>query len=143
MATAYTTYSDGKTIANASGYNAAGAPAATVITGLFDASKRRLTSGDSAAVVTIPANTFVHKVAIEVLTADTSQNVDIGDGYGSDCWGEDLSLANLASVMDQDADSNTTGKFYSAADTIDVLCPGSKLLDTARFKIHAFVTLLG
>jgi hypothetical protein len=143
MATAYTTYSDGKTIANASGYNAAGAPAATVITGVFDASKRNLTSGDSAAVVTIPANTFVHNVAIEVLTADATQTADVGDGDITDGWGEDLSLADLATVMDEDADLNVSGKFYSAADTIDVLCPGSKLLDTARFKIHAFVTLLG
>jgi hypothetical protein len=143
MATAYTTYSNGTTIANASGYNAAGAPAATVITGVFDASKRNLTSGDSAAVVTIPANTFVHNVAIEVLTADATQTADVGDGDITDGWGEDLSLADLATVMDEDADLNVSGKFYSAADTIDVLCPGSKLLDTARFKIHAFVTLLG
>lgn len=139
----YTTYADGSVVANKSGSNAAGYPAVTVLTGEFDASKRPLASGDTMAVINVPANTYVLKVSIDVDTIDASQAVDIGDDATADGWGEDLSVASGGGVADLDADFNATGKLYTEADTIDILVPASKYLDTAKFTINATCAILG
>lgn len=140
MAT-YTTYPDGRSITASSGYNAAGAPAVTVITGEFDASLRTLAAADVVTLLDIPARTFVHKVFYQVLTADATQTLNIGDGSDVDGF---VAVADVATVGNtgMGAGAYSAGKFYTAADTIDLEVPTGKALDTLKIRVSATVTLL-
>lgn len=152
MAT-YTTYSDGSSITGQSGSNAASYPVSTVISGVFDASKRNLAAADVATVLDIPAGTFVHKVLYKVLTADASQTVNIGDGSDVDGFiaAADVGTAGNAGMTTlalTEGTPNTVsgysaGKFYSEADTIDIEVPATKSLDTLKIKLVAVVTIVG
>lgn len=141
MAT-FTTYANGKNIAASSGSNAAGTPANTVIVGEFDASLRNLAAADVATVLNIPANTFVHKVFYEVVSADATQTMNIGDGADVDGY---VAAADVATVGNANvgAGAFATGKFYASADTIDIEVPATKALDTLKVKVMAVVTMFG
>lgn len=141
MAT-YTTYKDGKNIAAASGSNAAGTPATTVIVGDFDAALRNLAAADVAEVLNIPANTFVHKVFYDVVTGDATQTLNVGDGADPDGYvaAADVATAGNSGVG---AGALASGKFYAAADTIDIEVPATKAFDTLKVKIMAVVTMFG
>ena len=136
MAT-YTTYSvGGETIAAVSGSNYAGSPVVTVLTGVFDASKRALAAADIAEVVVIPAGTYVMKVFYRVLTADATQTLNVGDGADPDGYvaAADVGTANNSGVG---AGALATGKYYASADTIDIEVPATKALDTLKVVISA------
>ena len=151
--TTFTTYTDGKTIAAASGSNAAGYPAQTVIQGVFDASKRNLAAADVAAVLNIPANTLVHQLMYKVMTADASQTLNVGDGADVDGFLAAVDVGTLGNsgatvVALTEGTPNTVtgyslGKFYAAADTIDIEVPSGKSLDTLKIKLVAVVTIMG
>lgn len=141
MAT-YTTYNDGVTISASSGSNAAGSPAVTVIEGIYDAGRRNLAAADVVEVLKIPAKTQVLKVFYEVLTADATQTLNIGDGADVDGYvaaGDVGTAGNTAAG----AGAFATGKYYSAADTIDLEVPTGKALDTLKIRVCAAVVLLG
>lgn len=151
--TAYTTYTNGKTIAATSGGNAAGFPAHDVIQGVYDAALRNTTAADTIAVLSIPANTYVSHVFYKVLTADASQTMSVGDGDGTSSWisGADVGTegnAGCSSVALTDGTHETItgysgGKFYSAADTIDILVPSNKAYDTLKVLLCAAVVRFG
>jgi len=96
---------------------------------------------DTMQVLDIPAGTFVSTVILNITTAQTAATdtitLDVGDGDDADGWldGVDaetaaVSLSSTATYTLTEGAPNTlaispafgeTGKYYSAADTIDVL----------------------
>jgi hypothetical protein len=93
-----------------------------------------LAANDSLAILQIPAKTFVLAVGIDVTTADgTASTVDIGETGGDvDGWinGHDCNAVGSACSTNNTLVEGTpnvfepalgNGKYYSAADTIDML----------------------
>ena len=151
MAT-YTTYTDGTSIVAASGGNYAGAPVRTVLTGIFDAAKRNLTAADVAEVLSIPAGTWVESVILEILTAENSATptISVGDGTSTSGWvsAVDSSAAAGTKYLGAGAlaiatgTSQTNGKFYSTADTLDLLIPTGDAATTLKVKVYAVCTIV-
>lgn len=150
--TAYTTYTDGTTIAAGSGGNHAGTPARTVLTGVYDASKRNMVAADTAAVLNIPAGTIVEKVVLEIITAEatSAQTISVGDSDGTSSWVSAVNSSAAAGTKYLGAGayaiatgtSATNGKLYSAADTLDLLVPTSMVTTTFKCKVHAICTIV-
>lgn len=141
MAT-FTTYSDGTNIAASSGSGAASYPAQSTIQGVFDASKRALAAADVVTVLNLPAGTYVHKVFYKVLAGDATQTMNVGDGADPDGY---VAAADVATTGNSGvgAGALATGKFYAAADTIDIEVPALKAFDTLKVKLVAVVTMIG
>ena len=139
--TAFTTYTDGTTVASASGSNAASYPAVTTIQGVFDASRRNLAAADTMEVLNIPAGTFVHKVMYKVLTGDATQTLNVGDGVDPDGY---VAVADVATAgnVGVGAGAFATGKFYATADTIDIEVPATKAFDTLKVSLVAVVSVV-
>lgn len=151
--TAYTTYTNGTVVAAASGANAAGYPAVTVLEGVYDATKRNMTAADTMAVITIPEGTYVLNVGYEVLAADASQTLNIGDGTDPDGWiaaadvgtlgNTGISTLALTEGTPNTVTRYTGGKYYSAADTLDLEVPSAKAYDTLKVRVFAVCAILG
>jgi hypothetical protein len=76
----YTTYRNGTAINLAAGTPAPSFPMHTVWENTFDAALRPMAISDTCtAFMTIPANTVVQQVYIEILTAQATVTVDVGD----------------------------------------------------------------
>jgi hypothetical protein len=145
MAT-YTTYTDNSVIASSSGGNYAGTPMQTVLTGVFDASKRNLAAADVAEVVNIPAGTHVQQVFVEVLVVDDATHVfNVGDGTDPNGYVTGAAADALATVQGGgayvDATAAGVGKFYAAADTIDIEAATGDPLDTLKVRISVACTI--
>ena len=70
----------GDPLKRSGGANAAGFPQYTVWENTFDAAERNMEIADTVSeFLTIPRNTLVHGVFIEVLTPEGSVTVDVGD----------------------------------------------------------------
>jgi hypothetical protein len=107
---------------------------ANITTERSTAGATALAASDSLAILQIPAKTFVLAVGIDVTTADgTASTVDIGETGGDvDGW---INGHNCNAVGSACSTNNTlvegtpnvfepalgNGKYYSAADTIDML----------------------
>jgi hypothetical protein len=151
--TAYTTLATGVDSTLGSGSNAAGFPAFTVFEGVFDATKRVLAQNDTIEVVDIPAGTLVLGVQWEVVTEEgASRNFAIGDGSDTDGYITTTTANTAASGATAltlgEATPNTitgysSGKYYAAADTIDVLAVTSGGLTTCKIKIKAYGICFG
>lgn len=151
--TAYTTYSDGTTIAAKGGSKAAGFPSFVVFENVFDASKRNLVQNDVAAVLNIPAGTLIMGVQWEVETEEgASRNFAIGDGDDTDGFVTTTTANTAASgatalALTEAAPNTVTGysagKYYSAADTIDVLAVTSGGLTTVKLRVKAYGVQFG
>lgn len=152
MAT-YTTYSNGETITATGGGNAAGYPAVSVLQNVVDFSKRIVTAADVIQALSIPAHTLVMRVGYEVLVADATQTMTVGDGSDTDGFIVAADVGTLgnsgmsALALTEGAPNTITGysggKYYSAADTIDILVPTGKAYDTLKVRIFAIVGLMG
>ena len=140
--TAYTTYDNGASTTAGSGSNAAGAPKQTMLVGVFDASKRNLAAADTVAIIDVPAGTYVRDVFYEVLTADATQTVNVGDGADPDGY---VAAADVATAGNNGigAGALAGGKYYGTADTIDLEVPATKALDTLKIRVVAEVVMLG
>lgn len=140
--TTYTTYADGVTATVAGGSNAAGFPAVTVLENVFDASRRNLAAADVIELISIPAKTYVLKVFYEVLTADATQTLNVGDGTDPNGYvaAADVGTAGNNGVG---AGAYASGVYYSAADTIDIEVPSGKAYDTLKVRVFAHAVVLG
>ena len=99
---------------------------------IFDASDAAVENGtailanDVFQMITVPANSFVLNVRAEVLTAEGATcTFDVGDGATADGYIDGQDGNSAASVTSWDEDGTKTeafghGKYYSAADTIDI-----------------------
>jgi hypothetical protein len=118
--------------------------------GLIDLSGYATTDGQLTAaavlqVLSVPANTLVLQVAVEVATAavGTTLTANVGDGSGADSWNAAIDIKTAGTYIfstvgtDAYASASNMGKFYSTADTID-LTIGTSTAITAGPKFRVF-----
>jgi len=108
-------------------------------------------AGDGVAAIAIPANTYVLKVGVNVTTAEGGTlTIDIGDGSDADGWIDGVDANAVASYgptyVLTEGTPNTVigysyGKYYTAADTIDVITVNAA--DTAVMTVWALVAYVG
>ena len=107
-----------------------------------------LASGDVLEVIPVPAKALVMRVGYDVTTAEgATATFDLGDGSDTDGYLNDADLnavgsgvmaLTLASGTPNTVAGYSNGKYYSAANTIDVLLNNSSI-DTAVVRIWALV----
>lgn len=103
---------------------------AYVIKKTFDFTASALVENDVVQLIPIPDNTLVKQVTVEMITpaVGTTLTVDVGDGAGVDSWDANIdgkaaadTLTHSAIGTDAYAVAASRGKFYSTADTIDMV----------------------
>lgn len=105
-------------------------------------------AADVYQLLAIPAGTLVLNVKIKWLTpmVGTSGTVDVGDGAGADSWDAAVDMLTAAGTFthsavgtDAYAAAANQGKFYAAADSIDVTIKAKHADTTAgpKFTIYA------
>lgn len=148
--TAHTTWLDGTSSAAQSGGNFAGSPVQTVLVGVYDAKRRPLASTDTITLINVPAGTYVSHVTYRVLTADSGVGINIGDGTDPNGWVADADVGTAGNigmglgayaVATPGSQTAVIGKYYSAADTIDLECVSGDAYDTLKVVISAFCTI--
>ncbi len=107
-----------------------------------------LASGDVLEVIPVPAKSLVMRVGYDVTTAEgATATFDLGDGSDADGYLNDVDLNSVASgVMAlalTEGTPNTiagysNGKYYSAADTIDITL-NNNAINVAVVRIWALV----
>ena len=106
-----------------------------------------LTSGDVLEVIQLPAKTYVLAVGLDVTTAEGGTlTIDIGDGSAVDGYLDGVDANTVASyasalALTEGAPNTVTGysagKYYAAADTIDVKTVNAA--DAAVMRLWALV----
>ena len=104
-------------------------------------------AGDGLEALRIPAKSLVMAVGMDVVTAEGGTlTVDIGDGSDTDGWLDGVNANTVASYCSAAALAEGTpntfvgygaGKYYSAADTIDVITVNAA--DAAVVRVWALV----
>jgi hypothetical protein len=103
-------------------------------------------ANDVFQLIDVPANTFVHGVRVDVLTAEgEASTFDVGDGATADGYHDGLD-ANDATVNVYSFDTDGTmteafgnGKYYATADTIDLKVMTGAWLN---FKVRLTATMI-
>tara|TARA_B100001287_G_scaffold263839_1_gene255087 strand:- start:58 stop:513 length:456 start_codon:yes stop_codon:yes gene_type:complete len=110
---------------------------ATITTERAAAGLTALTSADILEVIKVPAQTLVTHVALEVTTAEGGTlTVDVGDGDNPDGYIDGVNAnATAAYLTVAGTDAYEAGKFYTAADTIDIVL--NNAADAAVMKLTA------
>lgn len=121
------------------------------VTKTFDAAAAAVENGtailanDVFELIDVPANTFVHSVRLQVLTAEgAASTVDIGDGATADGYldGADVNTTTNSNSWDEDGTKTEAfghGKFYATADTIDLKCMTGTW---TAFKVKLVATMI-
>ena len=84
-------------------------------------------SGETVAVIDIPAYTIIPPQGVFVVVTDAFSGVtptlDVGDGSDTDGWcvNDAITSTSTGTYADVDAAYNVAGKYYSSADTLDVV----------------------
>lgn len=139
MAT-FNTYANGTSTVN-SAVAAASFPVVTTVEQTFDATKRTLAAADVVEMISIPAGTQVHNVYVEVLNGEAGQTLNVGDGDDPDGF---VAVADVSTTGTRALGAGATvGKFYTAADTIDLEVPATMAYTTLRVRVVAMVTMMG
>jgi hypothetical protein len=138
--TTYATYTNGGSIPDRGGSNAAGVPAVTVITNVFDAAERNVTAADVVQLLSIPARTMVHGVQYQVLTGQASQTMSLGHAGAATQY---ASAVDVATTGNTGCSAGTTEIYYSTADTIDITVPSTKAYTTLKVRVSAICTMFG
>jgi len=84
-------------------------------------------TGDVVQCLDIKAKQFVFDVFVEVITATgLTSTATVGDGSAADGWDASTNLNATAATVTHGASGTdayaTSGKYYSAADSIDLTC---------------------
>ena len=110
---------------------------ATITTERAAAGLTALTSADVLEVIKVPAQTLVTHVALEVTTAEGGTlTVDVGDGDNTDGYLDGVNAnATAAYLTVAGTDAYEAGKYYTAADTIDIVL--NNAADAAVMKLTA------
>tara|TARA_B100000035_G_scaffold87478_1_gene73472 strand:- start:49 stop:504 length:456 start_codon:yes stop_codon:yes gene_type:complete len=110
---------------------------ATITTERAAAGLTALTSADILEVIKVPAQTLVTHVALEVTTAEGGTlTVDVGDGDNPDGYIDGVNAnATAAYISVAGTDAYEQGRFYTAADTIDIVL--NNAADAAVMKLTA------
>lgn len=142
-------------IVSYSGSNAAGFPAPVVIEGFLDCTRTSapMAQNDVAEVVSIPAGTFIQGVVWEVEVVEgAARNFAVGDGANTSGFvpstsansiGSGCSALTLTEGTPNTVTGYTAGKYYAAADTIDVLAVTAGGLTGAKIRLKAFGWTVG
>lgn len=86
-----------------------------IVAARAEAGVTALAAADVLQVIPVPANTLVVNVGVQVTTVEgEAATIDVGDGDTPSGYFNDLDYNALSHTV-------ATGKFYSTADTIDVL----------------------
>lgn len=114
----------------------------------FTVAAYTLAQNDVLEALAIPAKTFVERVVAEVLVVEgASRNYAIGDGSSTSGYiptttantlGATAQALTLTEATPNTVTGYTAGKYYSAADTIDILAVTSGGLTTAKIRVVAF-----
>lgn len=136
------TYTNGEVIAASSGGNYAGTPARTILTGVYDAARLNVVSGDVIPVVNIPAGTLIENVILEVLTGQATVTLGLGK--------TGTTAGYLAATAVTTAGTKTpgtvaslivaAGDYISAAGTVDLLVGGATA-STVKVRVHVICTI--
>ena len=96
---------------------------ATITTDRAAAGLTALAGTDILEVIRVPANTLVTNVALNVTTAEGGTlTVDVGDGDNPDGYLDGVNgNATAAYLTVAGTDAFEAGKYYTAADTIDIV----------------------
>lgn len=117
---------------------------------VFDATKRTLVQNDVAELIDVAAGETVLRVDANVLTADANAGTaEIGDGadtngyleaFNSAAAGVTLGKAVLTEAAPPTFNGYTNGgKYYSAADTIDLKALGASGITTGKILVRAYI----
>lgn len=117
---------------------------------VFDATKQNLAQNDVVELIDVAAGERVLSVDVEVLTVDANAGTaEIGDGADTNGYIEafnDAALAYIAGgpVFTEAAPPTfngytRVGKYYSAADTIDMKALGASGITTGKYRVIAYV----
>lgn len=85
-------------------------------------------TGDVVQCLDIPAKTFVFDVFVEVTEVVTcgTTTATVGDGAGANSWDAETDLNAAVATVTHGASGTdayaTSGKYYTATDTIDLTC---------------------
>lgn len=138
------TYTNGESIAAASGGNYAGAPARTVLTGIYDSTRKNAASAtsDTVPLVTIPAGTLVENVILEVVTGQATVTFAVGKTGSTAGY---LAATGVATAGTKTAGTSAAlvtagGDFFAAAGTIDLLVAGANATAVV-VKVHVICTI--
>lgn len=124
---------------------------ARVISAIVDFTNAAVTcaQNDIVEALAISANTFVYGIRAEVLTVEgAARNFAIGDGADTDGYittqsgntlAEFHSLLTLTEGAPNTVTGYSNGKYYAAADTIDILAVTSGGLTTCKLKVSAYI----
>ena len=110
---------------------------AAITTARAPAGLTALAATDILEVIKVPAKTLVTHVALEVTTAEGGTlTLDVGDGDNPDGYLDGVNgNATAAYISVAGTDAFEQGKYYTAADTIDVVTVNAA--DAAVMKLTA------
>ena len=124
-----------------------------IVTVDIDFSNAAVTSAQNEVVqaIPIPAGTMVHGVCAEVLTVEgAARNYAVGDGSSTSGFiptttantlGKTHQVLALTEAAPNTVTGYTNGKFYAAADTIDVLAVTAGGLTTCKLRVEVDMTV--
>ena len=129
-----TTFIDGKTTVSNLGTNF------SVVQNEIDFSETNCSASDVVQCLKIAANTYVRNVGVIVKTAEgASATATVGDGDGANSWDASTNLNATAGTVTLGLPGTdayaTAGKFYTAADTIDLTLGHN--MDAAKVIVFA------
>lgn len=149
------TYLSGVATTATAGANAAGFPAYTVFENVIDCAKLSTAAAqnDTIEALNIPAGTLIQGVMWEVEGVEgAARNFAIGDGdntagYVASTSANSTARGWSALALTEGTPNTVTGfgagKYYDAADTIDILAVTSGGLVAAKIRVKAFGIVFG
>lgn len=149
------TYTGGQRTVASGGANNAGFPSPVVFENVIDCSKLSVAAAQNDVIeaLSIPAHTLIQGVQWEVEGIEgAARNFAVGDGADTDGFITTTSANALASgataLAVAEGVPNTivgysAGKYYDAADTIDILAVTAGGLTAAKIRIKAFGVAFG
>jgi len=99
-------------------------------------------TGTTVAVIDVPAKTWIPpygvSIYVETAFAGGTPSIDIGDGSDTDGWIDttDITETTIGTYSSTAAAYAVTGKYYSAADTIDAVVSASLTAGSARVMVQ-------
>lgn len=139
----FDTYPDtGAKVTRSGGANAPSFPAAVVFENIFEGARLNVAQTESVELIKIPANTFVTGVALEVIDAEATVAVDIGD-TDPDGWVDGQVLTTAGMFMGAGTYASA-GKLYTADTVLEMLVADATAdLTTAKVRVIVFGFNLG
>lgn len=138
----YVNDAKGNPLKRSGGANAAGFPQYTVWENTFESASRNLLAADTVSeFLTIPANTMVQGVYLEVLEGEAAVTVDVGDLADPDGWVA-LQSAAVAGVFAGGGAYAAAGKLYTDETDLSFAVAGAAAT-VVRFRVVVVGVNLG